>query len=778
MPQGWTAIRVLPGLVLLCAAMLARGAPPHAGPWYDRARDGHGLDIQHAGGGWFIGLYTYDADGEPEWFVAQGAVTGEAIDVPLYRFTNAGTPARPDPRARIAGSLALRVDAASVAAHCDDGVDRAGAARLAALSLRIDDQALDWCVEPLLPPPDAAARVMDGIWWAGEADAGWGLTTHFAPDGPAIAALYHYDTAGQPRWVIAERPWSRFEVDAVWQSLRGYCRTCPARTRTAREAGTLSVRLVAPLRDGRAPNRLQVAVGSPTATWTRDVPLRRFSDDLARPGVAATVDGVVEGRADGDGALTWRGIPFAAAPVGTRRWAPPEPAAPRTHLLTTRTFGPACPQPVDASGTAGLPQSEDCLTLNVWAPADATTADPRPVLLWLHGGAHFAGSAARAAGDRPLYDGAQYARRDIVFVSVQYRLGALGYAVLRELDDTARGSLGLRDQLAALRWVAANIASFGGDPSRVTLGGESAGGAAVCALLAAPAARGLVARALIQSGDCPLTLPHAVEPQPGLEAAVLAGDRLRARLGCAEGDAACLRGADVAAILAAQRASTGFDAGGERYGEVLDADLLPRPPGRALRAPDGPRVSLLVGSNADDATALIPVDLRPRTATEVAERAVARYGMAAAAVLANYPPDITRPAWRQWAAMRTDESFVCPAQRAARDLSARGVPVHAYQLLQVVPGREELGAYHELDLFLAFDDFDGQSPDLQALAATVKALWAGWVRDGVPAADGVPAWPLHPATGTRSLDLAAGAFGVREDWRASACALWSSILGP
>jgi para-nitrobenzyl esterase len=234
----------------------------------------------------------------------------------------------------------------------------------------------------------------------------------------------------------------------------------------------------------------------------------------------------------------------------------------------------------------------------------------------------------------------------------------------------------------------------------------------------------------------------------------------------------------VAAILAAQRASTGFDAGGERYGEVLDADLLPRPPGRALRAPDGPRVSLLVGSNADDATALIPVDLRPRTATEVAERAVARYGMAAAAVLANYPPDITRPAWRQWAAMRTDESFVCPAQRAARDLSARGVPVHAYQLLQVVPGREELGAYHELDLFLAFDDFDGQSPDLQALAATVKALWAGWVRDGVPAADGVPAWPLHPATGTRSLDLAAGAFGVREDWRASACALWSSILGP
>jgi para-nitrobenzyl esterase len=778
LPHGRSRVRALFGCLALLAGGLASAAAPHAGPWYDRAHDGHGFDIQRAGGGWFIGVYTYDAAGEPEWFVAQGAATGDAIDIPLYRFGNAGTSARPDARAQRVGTLAIRVDASAVAARCADGVDRRGAPRLAALDLRIGSETHAWCIEPLLPPPTGTGRVMDGIWWAGEADAGWGLTTHFAPGGPAIAALYHYDAAGRPRWVIAERAWSRFEVDARWQSLRGYCRGCTPVPRLARDAGTLSLRLVSPRSDGRAPNRLQAdvvtAAGAPL--WPRDVALRRFSDDAPRPGVAATADGVVEGFADGGDTLNWRGIPYAAPPVGALRWAPPRAAEPRSVVLATHAFGAACPQPGDAGGIGALPQSEDCLTLNVWAPADAAT--PRPVLVWLHGGAHFLGSAARPGDTRPLYDGAQYARRGIVFVSVQYRLGALGYAVLREFADAARGNLGLRDQLAALRWVAANIDAFGGDPARITLAGESAGGSAACALLAAPTARGLVARALIQSGDCPLDLPHALDDRPGFEAAVRAGDRLRGRLGCAAGDASCLRAAGVAAILDAQDASTGFDAGGERYGEVLDDDLLPLPPGRALRDPGTPAVPLLVGSNADDATALIPVAQRPSTAQDYAARVVARHGANAGAILAAYPGDPALPPWRHWAAVLTDEAFVCPAQRIARDVAAHGVPVHAYQLLQVVPGREELGAYHELDLFLAFDDFATGSDDMRSLAATVKALWSGWVREGVPRADGVPAWPLHPAVGTRSLDLAAGAYAVREGWRAPQCALWDAIAGP
>jgi para-nitrobenzyl esterase len=213
--------------------------------------------------------------------------------------------------------------------------------------------------------------------------------------------------------------------------------------------------------------------------------------------VVQTSVGAVQGAALGD-LNVYKGLPYAAPPTGWRRWRPPAEASAWKGVRDATKFGPACYQP---KGPAGVytsdvgPMSEDCLTLNVWAPAQV---DKAPVLVWIHGGALTTG-----AGSEPIYDGARLAERGVVVVSINYRLGVLGYLAHPELSKESRegvsGNYGLLDQIAALRWVRANIAAFGGDPSNVTIAGESAGGLSVMYLMAAPQARGLFHKAITQS---------------------------------------------------------------------------------------------------------------------------------------------------------------------------------------------------------------------------------------------------------------------------------------
>ena len=256
----------------------------------------------------------------------------------------------------------------------------------------------------------------------------------------------------------------------------------------------------------------------------------------------------------------WLGIPYAAAPVGNARWRPPQPPPRWQGVRSMDRVGPACIQAaLGGIGAAGLPQSEDCLSLNVWAPRDARQA---PVMFWIHGGAFVEGS-----GGSGIYNGAALARQGVVVVTINYRLGALGFFAHPQLSAESKepaANFGIMDQVAALAWVQKNIAAFGGDPRNVTVWGESAGAMSVYALMVSPPARGLFARAIAQSGPI-------FGPMPTLAQAERSGaDRARA-----------WGAADLKALRALP--ATTFASGGLRdAGPVIDGKYVPEEPRRVF----------------------------------------------------------------------------------------------------------------------------------------------------------------------------------------------------
>ncbi len=296
-----------------------------------------------------------------------------------------------------------------------------------------------------------------------------------------------------------------------------------------------------------------------------------------------TPQGVVEGRSD-NGIEMFKGIPYTAPPLGPMRWRPPGDQPHWTGVRDASAFGPVCVQkaPATARVLASSPQSEDCLTLNIWRPADAKNA---PVMVWIHGGANMFGS-----GSEPFYDGAAFARRGIVLVTINYRLGYLGFFGHPALKEGG-GNLvnyGLLDQIAALKWVKDNITAYGGDPARVTMFGESAGGGAVLNLLAAPSARGLFAQAIVQSGG---GLPARKDAGD----ATKAGQAIAAALGLKDATADALR------ALPAERF---FDAAVPRpepgFGAVPGGAEVAEPPLAAIRAGRAANVPLLIGVNSNE----------------------------------------------------------------------------------------------------------------------------------------------------------------------------------
>ncbi|SEF16820.1 carboxylesterase/lipase family protein [Streptomyces sp. Ag109_O5-10] len=462
----------------------------------------------------------------------------------------------------------------------------------------------------------------------------------------------------------------------------------------------------------------------------------------ARPAVATTVhtrDGLVRGAAH-DGYRTFEGIPYAAPPVGTLRWAAPRRPAAWTGVRDATRPASACPQP--AGEVPGGSTDEDCLHLNVTTPDGASPAHPRPVIVWLHGGGFTTGAGSS-------YDAHRMAvRGDVVVVTVNYRLGALGFLARAGLPGS--GTFGLADQQAALRWVRAGIGAFGGDPHEVTLAGESAGGYSVCAQLASPAAAGLFDRAIIESGPCTGSpdRPFAPSAVP-LSTARDAGADLASNVGCGSSHdvLACLRRVRVSRLLAAQDTDQQ-----PAYG----TPLLPGDPTAAIAGGRFHQVPVLIGNNHDEgngwAAGIIQAGhpVTPATWPDVAAAFFPSPGQAEAVVRA-YPVH-GADGGPVFGAVIGDADFACPTARTGGLLAAR-VPVWRYEFADehappLTPGTPPfpLGAPHASELPYLFD-LGGRPRELTAaqhrLADTMIDYWSRFARTADPNGPSAPVWSRH-----------------------------------
>lgn len=463
----------------------------------------------------------------------------------------------------------------------------------------------------------------------------------------------------------------------------------------------------------------------------------------AQPVVDAPA-GPVRGEA-ADGVDVFRGIPFALPPTGWRRWRPPAEMPRWGETRDATRFGPACPQPTSRGTSIYAPaeppaMSEDCLSLNIWTPDDARDA---PVLVWIHGGSLTAG-----AGSEAMYDGARMAAtHGVVVVSVNYRLGVLGYMAHPELSAESRqgvsGNYGLLDQIAALRWVEANIAAFGGDPDNVTIAGESAGALSVMYLMASPKARGLFDKAIAQSAYM-LSTPELRSRRYGDPPAEAVGVWLQAQLG--KQNLAELRAMDAQALVTAAPA-TGYIPWG-----TIDGDILPEQVVQIFDRGEQAPVPLLVGFNDGEIRSLRFLAPPPPADAAAYEEAIrSRYGDLADAYLTLYPSsDI---AGSVLAAPR-DALYGWTSERMARSQTRLGQPAFLYFFDHGYPAADEadLHAFHAAEIPYVFGTADRAPPrwpaapdtaEERALSAAMMSYWATFARDGVPTAPDQPDWPAY-----------------------------------
>ena len=441
--------------------------------------------------------------------------------------------------------------------------------------------------------------------------------------------------------------------------------------------------------------------------------------------VKATIDtGVLAGDA-ADGVAAFKAIPFAAPPVGALRWAPPAPTATWTGARPAIAYGPACPQTMRPNGPNGGgasgPTSEDCLSLNVFAPERAKHA---PVMVWIYGGANIYGSNAVTS-----YDGSAFARDGVILVSVNYRLGALGFFAHPALTAAARpgeplGNYALMDQIAALKWVQRNIKAFGGDPGNVTVFGESAGGIDALALMSTPSAHGLFAKAIIESGA-------GWDKRVSLADAEAAGRTLGAGLAGPNATLEQLRALPADAIVKADG----------RYGPIVDGRLMPESTTEAFARGHAVDVPLIIGSNSFEASLMSAFGIPPEGYFAVQSDALK-------AAYADAPSDKAKGY-----AMFTDAIMGGPARWIAGKESG-GAPswLYYFSFRRAVYKDYLPGAPHASEIPFVFDSWSHVDPKLsrgveaaddRALTAIVHACWVAFARTGAPTCPTPQPWPAY-----------------------------------
>lgn len=474
-----------------------------------------------------------------------------------------------------------------------------------------------------------------------------------------------------------------------------------------------------------------------------------------------------------EGILAFKGIPYAKPPVGELRWQAPQPPAPWSQTRMTTDFSPKCPQKnfsptQDSAITEG---EEDCLYLNVWTPA---LTGKRPVLFFIHGGGNQQGSASETLnGGAFLYTGKFLAsRKDVVVVTINYRLGALGFmshpAVAAASSSKTAGNYGTMDQILALEWVRDNIAKFGGDPGNVMVFGESAGAVNTSLLLTIPLAKGLFHRAGIQSGS-PVAAPYIVGENFSKSFA--------SRMGCATGSLdqqlKCLKALPVSKIIAELESPLSGGKVTLGWGPVVDGLVIPKDPTTVFLTGQHNKMPILIGSNADEMSASSPLVVTPAQVRTLFDAYVPEAYEAEGLTL--YPPGTTNAQARQsYIQTLTDAQFTAPARRLAKGLDvSQTEPVWRYLFSHAQAG---LGAFygsaHGLELPFIFQSVEETSYGKGAFfnnndRVVAKALmdyWTNFARTGNPNGTGLTVWPVYDYQKDPYLDIkspVASAEGLR-----------------
>ena len=493
--------------------------------------------------------------------------------------------------------------------------------------------------------------------------------------------------------------------------------------------------------------------------------------------VVTVTGGQVRGQALKDGGAVFRGIPYAQPPLADLRWRKPAPVKPWTGVRDAVKFGGTCAQ----NPMWGMPKvvNEDCLYINVWTPA-LPPAPLKPVMVWIHGGGNVAGSGNE--------NGESLMRHGVVLVSFNYRLAVFGFfahpALAAETPDHSAGNYGLMDQIAALKWVQENIKKFGGDPTNVTIFGESAGAIDSNLLMTSPLAKGLFKRVICESGT--ILLEHGgvsliAEEQFGVKLAEAA------KLPSGDGALKALRSASVEQLLEAFAKVVGPEGVPPDLGVNVDGYVLPKPPAEVFSAGRQIPAALIVGINAREF-------FGPPKAADVKNAIEAKYGNLAAQALPLYgistsadgavtqaaPSPLYGDAGAQW---MTDITFRCPAVVIADWNSRSGHPTYQYQFNRGIPGHPEIGAVHASEVPYVFGTLDQQRPMRpnyedadQAISKAMQDYWTNFAKTGDPNSSWLPAWPQYQTDTKKYLEFTDNGPAVAADLRNAQCKIYAENL--